>query len=180
MTSQPRRDRLLRGTRFSPVIIYTPGVRTHRSIELQVNLRSSELCESVISLKNSASVPRGSDTMREAGLLAPAARISGRRDYGQETVDRLRLVLAAQQASFTLAEIRESEQSAEPRLEPVSDGEARNAGRDYLATTERAVCFGLRDRLHLCSGYCGLQACQGPFTSVGEGRQGRSLNDGSL
>ncbi|MGH8614891.1 MAG: MerR family transcriptional regulator [Gammaproteobacteria bacterium] len=43
----------------------------------------------------------------EAGLLAPPARISGRRHYGQETVDRLRLILAAQQATFTLAEIRE-------------------------------------------------------------------------
>lgn len=41
------------------------------------------------------------------GLLTPPPRISGRRDYGRETVDRLKLILAAQQVGFTLAEIRD-------------------------------------------------------------------------
>lgn len=43
----------------------------------------------------------------QIGLLAPPARIAGRRVYGREAVDRLELIMAAQQASFTLAEIRE-------------------------------------------------------------------------
>lgn len=105
----------------------------------------------------------------EAGLLAPPARISGRRHYGQETVDRLRLVLAAQQAGFTLAEIRELVSLLRAN-NPVNQGWSQlataKAGRDYLATIERPACFGLRDRLHLCWGCCGLQACQRIFTPV--------------
>lgn len=40
------------------------------------------------------------------GLLAPPARVSGRREYGPAAVNTLRLVLAAQRAGFTLAETR--------------------------------------------------------------------------
>lgn len=43
----------------------------------------------------------------DAGLVVPPPRISGRRDYGRESVDRLKLILAAQQAGFTLTEIRD-------------------------------------------------------------------------
>lgn len=49
-------------------------------------------------------------TMRyyeDVGLVVPPPRISGRRNYGREGVDRLKLILAAQQAGFTLAEIRD-------------------------------------------------------------------------
>jgi MerR family transcriptional regulator, redox-sensitive transcriptional activator SoxR len=40
------------------------------------------------------------------GILAPEARISGSRRYGREALNTLKLLLAAQQAGFTLAEAR--------------------------------------------------------------------------
>jgi MerR family redox-sensitive transcriptional activator SoxR len=40
------------------------------------------------------------------GLLQPARRSSGRREYGDETVNRLRLLQAVQRVGFTLAETR--------------------------------------------------------------------------
>jgi DNA-binding transcriptional MerR regulator len=40
------------------------------------------------------------------GLLPPATRVSGRRDYGSDALNSLRLIRAAQQAGFTLAETR--------------------------------------------------------------------------
>ena len=40
------------------------------------------------------------------GLLPPAARLSGRRDYDGEALNTLRLIQAAQRAGFTLAETR--------------------------------------------------------------------------
>src|SRR5690606_29340279 len=42
----------------------------------------------------------------EVGILAPARRVSGRRDYGPEALDTLQLVRAAQNAGFSLEEIR--------------------------------------------------------------------------
>jgi MerR family transcriptional regulator, redox-sensitive transcriptional activator SoxR len=42
----------------------------------------------------------------EIGILAPAGRISGRREYGPEALNTLSLVQAAQKAGFTLEEIR--------------------------------------------------------------------------
>ena len=43
----------------------------------------------------------------EAGLLSPAARVSGRRHYDASVLARLRLIACAQQAGFTIAEVRE-------------------------------------------------------------------------
>jgi MerR family redox-sensitive transcriptional activator SoxR len=43
----------------------------------------------------------------EIGLLPPAARRSGRRRYDASTVQRLQVIGYAQQAGFTLGEIRE-------------------------------------------------------------------------
>jgi MerR family redox-sensitive transcriptional activator SoxR len=40
------------------------------------------------------------------GVLSPAGRVSGRRDYGEDAVDALRLVQALQEVGFTLAQIR--------------------------------------------------------------------------
>jgi MerR family redox-sensitive transcriptional activator SoxR len=40
------------------------------------------------------------------GLLSRAARVGGRRDYGPEAVEELRLVLGLQRAGLTIAEIR--------------------------------------------------------------------------
>jgi MerR family redox-sensitive transcriptional activator SoxR len=43
----------------------------------------------------------------EIGLLPPPARVNGRRRYNQSTVQRLGVIERAQQAGFTLGEIRE-------------------------------------------------------------------------
>lgn len=43
----------------------------------------------------------------EAGLVAPAARVSGRRHYDASVLDRLRVIACAQDAGFTIAEVRE-------------------------------------------------------------------------
>ncbi len=40
------------------------------------------------------------------GLIPAPARVSGRRDYGDEALDRLRLIAALQLAGFSLGEIR--------------------------------------------------------------------------
>ena len=42
----------------------------------------------------------------EAGLITPAARISGRRHYDASVLSRLRVIACAQDAGFTLAEVR--------------------------------------------------------------------------
>lgn len=41
------------------------------------------------------------------GILKPPARVSGRRAYGESSLNTLRLARAAQHAGFTLAETRE-------------------------------------------------------------------------
>lgn len=41
-----------------------------------------------------------------AGLLPPAARRSGRRQYGPETIGRVRIIVLARQAGLTIAETR--------------------------------------------------------------------------
>jgi len=43
----------------------------------------------------------------QAGLIAPVARVSGHRHYDAGVLDRLRVVACAQDAGFTVAEIRE-------------------------------------------------------------------------
>jgi MerR family redox-sensitive transcriptional activator SoxR len=43
----------------------------------------------------------------EAGLVRPVARISGRRHYHESVLDRLRVIACAQDAGFTIAEVRE-------------------------------------------------------------------------
>jgi MerR family transcriptional regulator, redox-sensitive transcriptional activator SoxR len=43
----------------------------------------------------------------EVGLIAPAARISSRRHYDASVLDRLAVIACAQQAGFTIAEVRE-------------------------------------------------------------------------
>ncbi len=43
----------------------------------------------------------------EAGLISPVARVSGRRHYDPGVLDRLRVVACAQEAGFTVAEVRE-------------------------------------------------------------------------
>jgi MerR family transcriptional regulator, redox-sensitive transcriptional activator SoxR len=41
----------------------------------------------------------------EAGLISPAARISGRRHYEASVLSRLRVIACAQDAGFTIAEV---------------------------------------------------------------------------
>ena len=43
----------------------------------------------------------------EEGLVSPVARVSGRRHYDPSVLDRLRVIACAQQAGFTIAEVRE-------------------------------------------------------------------------
>ena len=43
----------------------------------------------------------------EAGLVSPAARVSGRRHYDTSVLDRLRVIACAQEAGFTIAEVRQ-------------------------------------------------------------------------
>jgi len=43
----------------------------------------------------------------EAGLVGPAARVSGKRRYRPSTIDQLRLIRACQRLGFSLAEIRQ-------------------------------------------------------------------------
>ncbi len=43
----------------------------------------------------------------EVGLISPAARVSGRRHYDVSVLDRLRVISCAQEAGFTIAEVRQ-------------------------------------------------------------------------
>jgi MerR family redox-sensitive transcriptional activator SoxR len=43
----------------------------------------------------------------EAGLISPAARVGGRRHYNPSVLERLGVIDCAQQAGFTIAEVRE-------------------------------------------------------------------------
>lgn len=43
----------------------------------------------------------------EAGLISPVTRISGRRHYDDSVLDRLDVIACAQEAGFTIAEVRE-------------------------------------------------------------------------
>ncbi|MDP8936798.1 MAG: MerR family transcriptional regulator [Actinomycetota bacterium] len=43
----------------------------------------------------------------EAGLIEPAGRVSGRRHYDPAVLDRLQVIACAQDAGFTIAEVRE-------------------------------------------------------------------------
>src|ERR687889_574877 len=47
------------------------------------------------------------------GMLPPAERVSGQRRYGEDAVARLAFIAAAQNAGFTLREIRELADRAE-------------------------------------------------------------------
>ncbi len=43
----------------------------------------------------------------EVGLISPVARVSGRRHYESSVLDRLAVIACAQQAGFTIAEVRQ-------------------------------------------------------------------------
>lgn len=67
-----------------------------------------------------------------AGLLPLPARSSGRREYDAHTVERLKLILAAQQFGFRLNEIRE--------MLKVTDGnEPRGGWRAWVAAKVQEI-----------------------------------------
>ncbi len=43
----------------------------------------------------------------EVGLISPAGRVSGRRHYDRSVLDRLAVISCAQEAGFTIAEVRD-------------------------------------------------------------------------
>jgi MerR family redox-sensitive transcriptional activator SoxR len=43
----------------------------------------------------------------EAGLISPVTRVSGRRHYDASVLDRLQVIACAQDAGFTIAEVRQ-------------------------------------------------------------------------
>lgn len=139
-------------------------VRGHGgSVQLQVRLKSrpmriGELARQV-GLRTSAI-----RYYEELGVLAPPARVSGRREYGLEAVGALRLVLAAQQAGFTLGEVRTllsiltSQQGASGRwpelarakLEELDEGiERLRAARAVLVDAIDCACAGEADACKL-------------------------------
>ena len=83
------------------------------------------------------------------GLLRRAPRASGRRVYGPADVARLRMVVAATDAGFTLAEIKR----LVPMLESGHQGRARfqSLAREKLAelTTKVNTLQTMRSRLQL-------------------------------
>lgn len=81
----------------------------------------------------------------EAGLLAPPARISGRRDYGREALDRLRLIMGAKRATFTLAEIREL-------VSLLQTDNLPNEGWSQIATAKLAKLDATISQLHSARG----------------------------
>jgi DNA-binding transcriptional MerR regulator len=86
----------------------------------------------------------------EIGLLPPAPRVSGQRVYGEETVDRLRVILFARDAGFTLREIRQLFESrwrklVASKLAEVDESMARlGTMKRLLREIERCGCVDLR------------------------------------
>lgn len=88
----------------------------------------------------------------EVGLLTPAGRVSGRRHYDESVLDRLRVIVHARRAGFSIAEIRQLLQSgpsswqevARRKLAEVEDTIAdAQAKRDVLKTSLNCDCTDL-------------------------------------
>jgi MerR family redox-sensitive transcriptional activator SoxR len=94
------------------------------------------------------------------GLLPPAERVSGQRRYGEEAVERLRVIGVAKQAGFSLAEARELLDSvdagapAHERLRALAARklpeveahiERARAMREWLTTATACGCESLHD-----------------------------------
>jgi MerR family redox-sensitive transcriptional activator SoxR len=123
------------------------SVRAERSPERAIDL-------SIGAAATWAGVP--ASTLRyweDLGLLAPARRSGGHRVYDGAALDRLGLVLLAQRAGFTLAEIRQLLRGFPPRA---SAGERWRALVDRKQTEVRAKIeelrrmLGVLDRLERC------------------------------
>ena len=109
----------------------------------------------------------GIDTIRyyeRAGLLpAPRRRASGYRDYGVDTVARLRFIRRAKDLGFTLEEIRELLALSTDRERGVKSAKQRAEAR--LAQVEQRirelqrVRRGLKQLIAACPGHGPLEQC---------------------
>ena len=75
----------------------------------------------------------------EAGLLAPAARVSGRRRYDAAAVERLLVIRFAQALGFSLAEIRRLLTDPRGRTQKLRWRELVDAKLDELEATASRV-----------------------------------------
>lgn len=109
----------------------------------------------------------GIDTIRyyeRAGLLpAPQRRASGYRDYGADTVERLRFIRRAKDLGFTLDEIRELLALSRDRERGVKSVKQRAETR--LGEVERRIRElqrmrrGLQQLIRACPGHGPLEHC---------------------
>jgi DNA-binding transcriptional MerR regulator len=116
------------------------------------------------------------------GLLAPPARVAGRREYGDEALDALKLVLAAQHAGFTLAEIKalisilsEGASSgrwratAQAKLDEIDTTIARlQTARRTLANAIDCTCAG---KANMCELVAGASLGSSPATRARRSRR---------
>lgn len=120
----------------------------------------------------------GIDTIRyyeRAGLLPePRRRASGYRDYGPDTVERLRFIRRAKDLGFTLDEIRELLALSNDRERGVESVKRRAETR--LGEVERRirelqrVKRGLRQLIDACPGQGALERCPILRALGGEGK----------
>lgn len=93
----------------------------------------------------------------EEGLVSPVARISGRRHYDASVLNRLRVIACAQDAGFTIAEVREllgSENDSPSRWRALAERKLREvdaliaraqATRQLLEESLRCDCLALEE-----------------------------------
>jgi len=120
----------------------------------------------------------GIDTIRyyeREGLLPPPLRrASGYRDYGNDTVERLRFIRRAKDLGFTLEEIRELLALSSDRERGVRDvkgrAEAKLAAVDDRIRELQRVRRGLQQLIAACPGHGPLEHCPILRTLGGEDR----------
>jgi MerR family copper efflux transcriptional regulator len=109
----------------------------------------------------------GIDTIRyyeREGLLPPPRRrASGYRDYGGDTVERLRFIRRAKDLGFTLEEIRELLALSSDRERGVRDvkgrAEAKLAAVEERIRELQRVRRGLKQLIAACPGHGPLEHC---------------------
>ncbi len=109
----------------------------------------------------------GIDTIRyyeREGLLPPSPRrASGYRDFGGDTVERLRFIRRAKDLGFSLGEIRELLALSSDRERGVRDvkrrAQARLAGIEERIRELQSVRRGLKQLIAACPGHGPLEHC---------------------
>ena len=120
----------------------------------------------------------GIDTIRDyerAGLLPePRRRASGYRDYGPDTVERLRFIRRAKDLGFTLNEIRELLALSNDRERGVESVKRRAETRlgevEHRIRELQRVKRGLRQLIDACPGQGALEQCPILRALGGEGK----------